>query len=677
VTRRAGTQRAISAAPALSQELILQQPGRRRARVPGTTAGLSAGPPEDRGEALRTYWLSPPGLVILAATGLALAVRLYLLTRLRYLTGITEYDDGVYLGGTVSLISGTVPYHGFAFVQPPGILLLMAPAALLAKVSAVTNAMAVARLLTVGASAACVALLGALVRHRGAFMTLVACGILVVYPDDIMAAHTLLLEPWMNLLVLAGACLAFRDGRLASRRLPWAGVAFGLAGAVKYWALLPALGLLAVCLLSGPADGLGRSGGRRARQRRDSAIRFAGGAAAGFAVPVLPFAVPWPGLFVRSTLLDQVSRAGSAVPGPLRLAHLTGLADLLNDAGQLTLPGNAGSLFARGDLTATTTLATSWLPVLLAVVLAALIGLGYVVGHARARAGARAEARPGPLEWYALGTLAAALAAVLAYSAFFYHYADFAAPWLAIASGYAARALRPRVARPGLAVTAAVFVVVASFQAWELAGLHASDVRAEAALIPPGACVVSDEISLAIAANRFTAGSGGCPDVLDSLATTLVAGNGVSVQGGAKGLPQVAAEWKAIFSRAQYVWLSGTSDRRIPWTPRLREWFAQTFRPLHPPAGEFSEGQVYVRPAGETGPSFTGRNAWLKKPSSVKPSCVVRMVASPGTIKNARRESRSMSPQRPRMRPETKSMMRVASALSMSSRLMITGIPWR
>ena len=193
---------------------------------------------------------------MLAATVVALAIRLYLLTRVRYLTGITEYDDGVYLGGAVSLISGTVPYHGFAFVQPPGILLLMVPVALLAKVSAITSAMAAARLLTVGASAACVTLLGSLVRHRGAFVTLVACGVLAVYPDDIMAAHTVLLEPWMNLLVLAGACLAFREGRLAApRRLTWAGVLFGVAGAVKYWAVLPALGLLALCLLNGPEDG--------------------------------------------------------------------------------------------------------------------------------------------------------------------------------------------------------------------------------------------------------------------------------------------------------------------------------------------------------------------------------------------------------------------------------------
>jgi hypothetical protein len=568
-----------------------------------------------------------PGLVMLAATGVALAIRLYLLTRLRYLTGITEYDDGVYLGGAVSLVSGTLPYHGFAFVQPPGILLLMTPAALLAKVSAVTSAMAAARLLTVGASAACVALLGSLVRHRGAFVTLVACGILAVYPDDIMAAHTLLLEPWMNLLVLAGARLAFHDGRLATpRRLAWAGVLFGLAGAVKYWAVLPALGLLAACLLTGP----GRGHGGHAGQRGDRAVRFAGGVVAGFAVPVLPFAAPWPGLFVRSTLLDQAARAGSAVPESLRLAHLTGLADLLNDAGRLTASGNEGSLFARGDVTAAATWATGWLPVLLAVVLVALTGAGYIVGAARAARGPRmdpaAEAGrtsapaalgplggPGPLEWYALGTLACTVAAVLAYSAFFYHYPDFAAPWLAISAGYAAGALAargpsaaargPRAAarqerrpRTGLLTWVAVaFVVVAGFQAWELSGQHAPDVRADAALIPPGACVVSDEISLAIAANRFTAGSGGCPDVLDSLATTLVASDGVSVQGGAKALPRVVADWRAVFSRADYVWLSGSSARRIPWTPELQAWFAGSFRPLRPPPGEVSEGQVYAR----------------------------------------------------------------------------------
>ena len=60
-----------------------------------------------RPDVLRAYWLSPAGLVILAATGLALALRLFMLSRPQFLTGVTEYDDGVYLGGAIRLISGT------------------------------------------------------------------------------------------------------------------------------------------------------------------------------------------------------------------------------------------------------------------------------------------------------------------------------------------------------------------------------------------------------------------------------------------------------------------------------------------------------------------------------------------------------------------------------------------
>jgi alpha-1,2-mannosyltransferase len=564
--------------------------------------------------------LSPATLVVAAATGLALAIRLYLLSRTRYLTGITEYDDGVYLGGAVDLLSGVVPYRDFAFVQPPGILLLMTPAAFIAKIASASAGMAVARLATVAASAACVALAGSLVRHRGPLAALVACGVLAVYPDDIMAAHTLLLEPWMNLLVLAGACLAFRQGRLASPgRLLWAGTMFGLAVAVKYWAVIPALALLVTCLAGGRSAEPGVPGGDAPRRPvprwgpGGRAARFALGTLAGFAVPALPFAALAPSAFLRSTLLDQVSRDGSSVTESLRLIHLTGLAAVLDNAGRLSLASGSRTLFARGDVTAAATWATTWLPVLAAAVVAALLGSGYAAASRRATGrptmsgGPAAAGGPGPLGWYALGTLAATLAAVLGYSAFFYHYADFAGPWLAIAAAHAAAGLvawrvgrRPVPARHRavprlLAGVAAALVVVTAVQAWELSGLYAADVRADSALLPAGACVVTDEISLTIAANRFPGAPRGCPVVLDALAETLVTGDGVSIQGGAKSLPQVTARWQAILSGAQYVWLSPTSDRRIPWTGGLRHWFAGAFRPLELPAGEKGEGQLYVR----------------------------------------------------------------------------------
>jgi len=574
--------------------------------------GGSAGPARGRGpgpggtgrriralrpDALRAYWLSPPGIVILAASGLALALRLYVLSRPGYLTGVTEYDDGVYLGGAIRLISGALPYRDFALVQPPGILLLMAPVAVIAKVSTATHAMAAARLLTVLASTACVPLVGHLVRYRGAFVTVVSCGILAVYPDDITTAHTLILEPWMNVLVLIGVCTAFRRGRLASRqRLVWAGVAIGFAGAVKYWAALPALALLVVCLVTPEngraargADGAGAGGvtrrGRGPAGRR--AWLLAAGVVAGFAVPVLPFAVTGPGLFLRSTLLDQAVRAGTSVPASLRLAHITGLIDLLNGHGQLTLHSGTHSLFASGGTAAVQTTSAGWAPLILAALVVAVIACGYIL-----RPG-----RPSPLEWYVLACGAGAVAAVLAYSAFFYHYADFVAPWLAMSAGCAAGTLgRALAARPGarrslIAAVAVLVLGLAVFQARELSGLRAPDIYGDKAVIPAGACVVSDEVSLTIAANRFSTRPG-CPAVLDSLATTLVEDNGVSVQGGAKSSARTVAAWRRIFAHAEYVWLSSQSGRRIPWTNALTQWFEHHFTLLKVHHGT---GRVYQR----------------------------------------------------------------------------------
>lgn len=66
-------------------------------------------------------------------------------------------------------------------------------------------------------------LLGLLVRHRGPVAAGIACGIYAVYPDALIAAHTFLLEPWMNLFCLIGALLVFDGDRLTDgRRLAWA-----------------------------------------------------------------------------------------------------------------------------------------------------------------------------------------------------------------------------------------------------------------------------------------------------------------------------------------------------------------------------------------------------------------------------------------------------------------------
>lgn len=572
---------------------------------------------------LRTYWMSPAGIVMLAFTLLALLLRLFTLSRSGYLTGVTEYDDGVYLGGAIRLLQGQVPYHDFALVQPPGMLLLMMPVALLTKLTTVTHALAAARLLTVFASVACVPLVGALMRHRGTLVTLVTCGFLTVYPDDITTAHTLILEPWMNLLVLTGVCLAFSAGRLASaRRLLWAGVIIGVAGSVKFWAGLPALVLLAVCLTSG-RSGL-RDGGRRAR-------RYLAGVVIGFCVPVLPFVLNAPASFVRSTLLDQVARAGSYVPRSMRLAHITGLIDFLSGNGHLTPYAGTHSLFASGGAAATPGTSAGWPPYLAFLIAAVIIAAGYLLQ----------PGKPSPLEGFALITAVLATGAIVFYSAFFYHYPDFAAPWIAISAGGAFGALSagrladwlaaripgraPHVhvlrgreldrgsaglaaaggaglgvvgggaARARRALTGILGIclfLLAAFQATELSGLAAPDIYHDQAVIPAGACVVTDQISMTISANRFTATRPGCPDILDSLAETLTVSNGVSVQGGAKSLPHVVAAWQSILGRADYVWLSPNNSRRIPWSPQLTSWFDSHFTQMQ---ASHSLGRVYKR----------------------------------------------------------------------------------
>ena len=525
---------------------------------------------------LRAYWASDAGKVILVATVLALAIRLFTLTRPGFLTGVTEYDDGVYIGGSIRITEGQLPYVNFSTVQPPGIYELMLPVALLAKAISTVKALAVARVLTALASTACIPLVGNLVRYRGAVVTAVACGALAVYPPDISTAHTLLLEPWMNLFCLIAVNLAFRRGHLERPvMLGWAGVVLGFAGVIKFWAAAPALVLLVLCLL------LKTDRGRRVRN-------YVLGLVVGFVIPAAPFLVTAPVTFIRSTIFDQAAREGSPVAFGVKMANLTGLIDVYSDTGKLMLNAGANSMFAAGEGAGIGDAhSIGWLPVLAAIVLIALLVVGYV------RQGRRLTA----LELLSLATAVIATIMVTAYSAFFYHYADFPAPWIALSLGGAAGALagHRRWSKVAMEVFAALILLVTVLQVREMYPLQRTGAQALASQIPPGACLVTDEVSLTIAADRFANLPPGCPDIVDSLADTLVLSNGVSVQGGAQNMPAVVAQWQTWLSKADYVLLSPAqgSRRRIPWTPALSAWFNAEFVPDGAPSG--ATGQLYQR----------------------------------------------------------------------------------
>jgi hypothetical protein len=540
-------------------------------------AASDNGAGDRRGRAL-AYWLSPTGLVIGCATLVALLIRGFLLTRPHFLTsGAVEYDDGVYLGEAIRLLHGDLPYRDYALIQPPGIMLMMLPEAIVAKLASATAGLALARVATVAASAACVALAGNLVRHRGIRVTLVTCGLLAIYPADIMAARTLLLEPWMNLCALLAATAAFRDGRLASpRRLAVAGLILGFAATVKFWAGVPAAMLLAACCIAPGA-------GRLSRLRW-----YLPALAAGFAIPVAALAWAAPAAFLRGTLLFQATRTGQPAPLALRLDHLTGLIDILGGNG-VALGRSSYSLF-QADATASMEPTTTWaaLPIALAVIGAALVLIPYL----------RAPRRRTHLEWYALGCAAGACAAILGYSAFFYHYPAFPAPWLAIAIGAAAGAIpvpaRPRLRAAVAAAAGAAFLAVVTLEVIQMTGMVVRANPSVTRLIPPGACVITDQVAMTIALDRFTVATPGCPDVVDSLAQTLTLSGGVSPQGGAGGNPRVVAGWEAILGRAQYVWLSSGHSNRIPWTPQLDAWFTAHFHKVAVYRG-YADSRLYQR----------------------------------------------------------------------------------
>ena len=134
-------------------------------------------------------------------------------------------------------------------MQPPGITLLMSPAALLAQVTSTAWGMAAGRILTVAASSAGIVLVGLLARHRGPLAVALSCGVLAIFPGSLVAAHTVLLEPWLTLFCLIGAVAVLDRDQLArsGRRLLWGGVAFGFAGAIEVWAIIPVV-VIAVLL---------------------------------------------------------------------------------------------------------------------------------------------------------------------------------------------------------------------------------------------------------------------------------------------------------------------------------------------------------------------------------------------------------------------------------------------
>ena len=465
------------------------------------------------------------------------------------LLGLDEYDDGVYFGSAVRLAQGHLPYRSFVFPHPPGITLLMFPLGLAGRIASTRVAFGMVRILSTLVAAGAVFLVGRLLRHRGVAAVLAGGLSLAVYPLAASATKSVLLEPYVVLVLLIALTVLLRDGEIADgRRLVWAGALFGFAAAVKLWAALPILALVVCCAIVLRTDW--------ARWRR-----LALGTFAGFVVPCAPFFFAAPREFVRQVVGLQLQRGASSggLPVRQRIVLLTG---------SRVLPEMRG--------------AAGWSMWLLVLALVAIVAALVV------------RPKPQALDWFAVPAALISVAVVLRLSDYFTHYGYFVAAFLALAGGAATGRLldagNALIARssaaPRALIGAAVTIILLAGLNGALRGrdildrwpdlVTTGDVGpAVARLVPAGACAITDDPSLLLTANRFV-GGGNCPAMTDPFYAWLDAAPDQPPAAGGQPPPELVTEWRGWLERADYVVLS-SNPFRVPWTDELSTWFNASF----------------------------------------------------------------------------------------------------
>lgn len=476
-------------------------------------------------------------ITIWLLAALSAGLCLWLLSRPGMLFGVTEYDDAVYFGSAVRLVHGAIPYRDFYLVQPPGSVVLLTPLAWLARAIGTRDALAVGRLLMPLVAAGQVLLVGKLVRHKGLAATFAACSVMAVYTDAITSTHTIVLEPLLDLFCLGALVVAFDAGRLRQdRRVLYAGLLLGGGMAVKLFAVVPAV------VLAGHYLGKWRS-----------LARLVAGGIGGFALLAGPFFLLAPADFAHQVVSVQLHRELLVrTPLVLRFSHM------------LSLSGFSSNYIG--------TTAPAAIVIIVGVLLVAFLAVGYVLA-ARTRGGLS------QLDTMVLAATVLVVAMFLVPAEFYYHYAEVLAPFLALTIGTAAGGIAAAIAagrsrQPGaeratvqpLRIVAAALAGAAGLgQIAASSGIAGMDSASGIdAVVPAGACALSDSPALLVTANRLVSGVAGCPQIVDGLGVSLSVDTGKSPAILQSVTPKLVATWTRLVAKAHYVVLSPAADLRIP-----------------------------------------------------------------------------------------------------------------
>ncbi|NNN03618.1 MAG: hypothetical protein HKL87_06460 [Acidimicrobiaceae bacterium] len=453
---------------------------------------------------------------------------------------IDSYDSGVYYDAAWRLLTGVVPYRDYVFVQPPGITMVLAPAALVGHLATTSAGFWVGRLMSGAVSVINALLVTTVLRSRGRAAMWIGGLAMAVTPVTNFVGTGVKLEPFFMFFVLLGVRNLFARPREVPTRgeLLAAGAYFAAAISIKGWAVIPAL--VAVGVL--------------APQFRRRLAWLLLSMVLGIGLLFGPFFLLAPGAMWHQIVVEQVTRAVPSVTPVLNRL--------------IDLSGYQGTWLAPNSVT---------------VIVLMLGALVVVVFAARERE--RDLLGPFASITSVVGTIA-----IVATPQFFPYYCYLVTPYLAIATALVGSRLvrsprahhwrmEPRLAR-GLLVAGLLSVATladTTLASYERSATAAAAVATSAIdrYVPAGSCVVYDVVYLGVVTDRLS-DSPHCPLIIDSYGMWLGNGNQLVAPPA-----HFSEQWRRYFAHAQYVVLSNNESTFIPWTPALTTWFQGSYAPLY------------------------------------------------------------------------------------------------
>jgi hypothetical protein len=497
---------------------------------------------------LNAIWPSEYLLIAIGVGLLGFGMYLWQLTVPEF---IQFYDSGVYLAAPIHFVSGVIPYRDFTFLEPPGIIILLSPLGFIGRIWGSHDAFIVGRVVSAFVTALNAGMLAYLIRHRGRVAMLIAGIGLALLPIASFVSSGIRLEPYCICFILIGSLSIFsreeKHGNLTNRDFAIGGLFFGFAALIKLWAFFP---FLAMVITLFP-------------RYRHRVFRMVGVSGAVFVSLCLPFFALAPVKFMSQVFVEQLDR--KSIP-----SDTVGIAHRL--------------IFMTG-LTSTSLAPTAGEAVFVFAALACLVAVAFWRRVHRDR-----------LDIFLLLAALLSVLAILAAPESYNYYGYFTAPfllgvvgiligcWIAASRDFIHRIpisepLRRisswLIVASAVGLTFSLVLYVTTFYtnyAWAN-GYWSRNFNAITRVIPRGSCVVYDQVSYGVYANRLQSSKPGCPSVVDP--------SGMWMAWGYQLIPPARAftsEWKSFFEAAQYVVLSHPGAPGIPWDKNLSHWFTKNYQ---------------------------------------------------------------------------------------------------